>query len=344
MRTEVKSFFRGRSIISRVGRLAVFLGLLAAADQLLGRFGIDIVKSAGVSSVAFFSIIVNVSLVLELIFFPSRIYVPGRETTNENSQNLFVQALLGFVRLLKNQGKVTTILHIRDSMSHLLHLLGENKARIALGEAALAASVEADSTLHRAQILIDDLGWAAHLIGNHALAETNIRRGIQLAESVRSEDERDLVLLRLTAAKGYRHLGMIAPDEARSLKFLSQAEEAIGALSQYSEASSPFHDEIIRDRAQIDHARATLMARSLGIEESGTVPANDREAIDRAISALCMVSRAATAFESVADHERLTKALFLEERLHSAVDDVTAALETRAKREKVARSSSVRKL
>lgn len=336
---DLLSVVRGRSVVSRATRLIGFLGIVAALEQILGAAQWSLVQWLGLPLLT--SLSANIFLVSEVLLFPARKSPTPRTPTNK--QTNFAKSLIEYVAFLQQQGKMNTILHIRESLSHLLHLLGENKTRYELGERALAAAIETESTLDRAQILIDDLGWAAHLLNQGRTAETNIKRGIDVANSIQTNNVADFVSSRLTAAKGYRHLAMMAKDESAALTLLTKAEEVILSLNDKADLLDIFHDDITRDRAQIEHARATLIARSLGISEAGTVAASDRQAIERASEALGVVNKASTAFESIGDYERLNKALFLVERLNSALDHETAALETRAKREKIARSLSVRK-
>ena len=199
-----------------------------------------------------------------------------------DEQATFVRALTRYVAFLVRQGKMKTVLEIRESMSHLLHLLGENGTRFQVGEFALMAAVASNSTLDRAQILIDDLGWAAFLLKDHSTARENIQDGIRIANSHQTSNISDLIEARLTSAKGYRHLAMMAEDEKVGHQYLTQAEQVIQGLNTTGPNVDHFKDAITRDKAQIDHARATIIARSLGILESGTISIDDRESSDRA--------------------------------------------------------------
>ncbi len=207
---------------------------------------------------------------------------------------------------------------------------------------ALVAAVDTEAALDRARVLVDDLGWASHLLGQDAVALENIQRGIEIATAQSTQNASDIVEMRLTAAKGYRHMAMMTQREEDGHRFLDRAEEVITSLRGLNENVEHFKDALVRDKAQIDHARATILARSLGVLNHGSDLPKDRESTKKAMDALALVSAATTSFESIADYERLNKGLVLEERLLTALGRRTAALEIHAKRQKVARTLSVR--
>ncbi len=53
-----------------------------------------------------------------------RAALPRENASVNDCQAAFVKALTEYVAMLVQQGKMTTVLHIRESMSHLLHLIG----------------------------------------------------------------------------------------------------------------------------------------------------------------------------------------------------------------------------
>jgi hypothetical protein len=203
--------------------------------------------------------------------------------------------------------------------------------------------VQAKDEVRHAQILVDDLGWASFALAQRTAADGNIRRGISIAESIPASDSLAYGRAHLIAAKGYRHLAMMLGDDVSADRMLKSAWNSLELIDAEPSLADLFRTDLVRDFAQVEHARATLIMRSVGIEQSGTVSASNGPCVKKAQDALELLNRAEQAFTSVNDFERLTKILRSKERLLSAIGDDTAALETRAQRESVARTNSIRK-
>jgi hypothetical protein len=335
------TFFRSDAFFARVTRLTVLIATVAAIDGILVRFRVDFISSYHLTVALFGSLLLNLYLLIELLVFPHRIIVPTPVPQTIHQPKAFVTALIDFVKALEEQGKISTVLDIRDSMSHLLHLLGEHEARYKLGEIALAAAVQAKDELGRAQILVDELGWAAFMLGKDTAA-ANIRRGVNIAESIPPSSP-FVGQARLVAAKGYRHLAMVASDDASIVKNLEAARTTLKSLESVPTLEATVRREVMRDFAQIDHAEGTLIIRHLGFDKGAILRAADAEGTRKAQNALELLNRAATAFEAIGDYERLTKALLTKEHVLAGLGDETAALETKAQRDSVARLYSIRK-
>lgn len=310
------TFFRSDAFLARVTRLTILIATVAAIDAILVRFRVDFMSNYHLTAGLFWSLLLNVYLLVELLVFPNSVAVPTPFPARTEQPKAFVTALIDFVGTLEQQGKSSTVLEIRDSMSHLLHLLGEHDARYKLGEIALAAAVQAKDDLGRAQILVDDLGWAAFMIGKDT-ATANIRRGIGIVESIPPSSP-FVGRARLVAAKGYRHLAMVTMDDASIGKNLEAARTTLKSLEAVPAIEAALHHEVMRDFAQIDHAEGTLIIRRLGIEKGVALRAADSEATRKAQNALELVNRAAAAFEAIGDSERLTKALLTKEQIGRA--------------------------
>jgi tetratricopeptide (TPR) repeat protein len=307
------------------------------------RFHIDLLSYFRGSVSLFCSLLLNVFLITEVSLFPNRVTVGIPFAATQQQPQSFITALLDFASGLLQQGKASTVLEIRDAMSHLLHLLGAHEARLKLGGIALEAAVQAKDEVRHAQILIDDLGWAGFALGQRKAADGNIRRGISIAESIPASDKRAFGRAHLIAAKGYRHLAMMLGDDVSADQMLKSAWHSLELMEAEPFVADLFQKDLVRDFAQVEHARASLIMRSVGIEQSGILSAANGAGIKKAQDALELLNRAEEAFSSVNDFERLTKILKSKERLLSAMGDDTAAVETRAQRESVARTNSIRK-
>lgn len=339
---DFAGFFFGSGLASRLTRLLGLLGFIATMDQLLGRFEINVIGIMGLSAIAFFSIIINCFLFVELLVFPSVKHIQA-EVAQETSDRAFVRSLMQYAKDLATRGKVSTVLSLRESLSHLLHLLGEHSARTELGKMSFQAAVSLDDVVAKSEILIDDLGWANFQAGRRGEAETNIRRGIQELGRVPNNPIRPYILSVLLKAKAHRHLALMADDPQKSSELLDTADGLLLDLSRNNEAKAIFGDAIERDVGQVKHARATLIARRLGVADAGTIPAHDSEGVQRAHQALLLAHDAAVTFLAIGDPERATKAMYLEERMAAALGNETEVLEVQARRDKVALTQSIRK-
>jgi len=329
----------GNKLLDRASRAVAWFGAVGALYALLDHFHVD----PKIELPLLGALTLDVFLLTELLLFPTVKLVEVKAAPKSQQPRAFVEALLDFARSLQKGGNTTTVLEIRDSMSHLLHLLGEHEARYQLGEIALAAAVQADDKVRHAEILIDDLGWAAFKAHQKQRAEGNINRGISLASAIGQLTPRDYGAAQLTAAKGYRHLAMMAAGSGSATKYLESSRRILEMLNANPTTAEMFRQSTDRDLAQVDHAEATIILRDLGLENSGELAAANAQATKKIQDGLAIVSQSATAFERLGDYERLTKALITKERTLAALGDETAALEIRAQRESLARSHSVRK-
>lgn len=86
---------------------------------------------------------------------------------------ILVAAVLGKAEELRTELKDRALLDLRDSTTRLFHLLGAHSARVRLGEISLYAAQREHDLLAEASIQIDDMGWAAHEMGEDEAAHTH---------------------------------------------------------------------------------------------------------------------------------------------------------------------------
>ncbi len=244
-------------------------------------------------------------------------------------------AILGYGLQLHSEGRDYALISLRNRFSITLHILGFHDTRAKLGEVALrSAAVVADNAT-KAEVLVDDLGWANYLLGHEAVAAKNIERGVTIAAESQPIDAVDRVRLALCKAKGLRHLAIIT-CVGDLQKANAKLDEAMQTLQSQSEESSR---DVKRDIAQIHHARALIAAMSLNIHKSGSVRAADAEGTALIDAGLKEVRGASSLFEEIGDLERYVKSLFLEVRLLEAKGADIEAREVVALRDRTLASS-----
>lgn len=220
-------------------------------------------------------------------------------------------AILNYGRQLHLEGRDQALINLRNHFTGTLHVLGFHQIRIQLGEISLQSATIIRDNSTKAEILVDDLGWAHYLLGNEKTAIKNIERGIKIARDSRSNELENVVRLSLCEAKGLRHLSIIYcyQDSKFSNIKLEEAFQLLKSLEKQDIA------EVRRDIAQLHHAHAMITAMSLGIHKSGIIRLGDTEGIKLIDEALQEVRKAATVFKDIYDIDRYAKALALEVRL-----------------------------
>jgi hypothetical protein len=278
---------------------------------------------------------VSVSLILGGTFHVIGLekYIKDRTAGSVNSktpeENLAI-SIIGYGKKLRSEGRDNALINLRNNFSHTLHVLGFHELRTELGGIALGSAVILGDTATRAEVLIDDLGWANFLLGHQEIAEKNIEHGIQVATEARtSAPEAQAVRLALSEAKGLRHLALINVKDVGQMQ--SRIDEAIGILQMLTQSSL----EVKREISQIHHARALSIAMYLGIHKSGFIRETDVDGLAKITAALASVRISASGFKEISDRERYAKALALEVRLLEAKEAFTEAKETAAMRDRV---------
>jgi hypothetical protein len=240
-------------------------------------------------------------------------------------------SILGYGRQLHMEGRDQALVNLRNHFSLTLHILGFHQIRTQLGELALQSAAIIRDTETKCEILVDDLGWANHLLGHTDTAIKNIERGIQVARDTKSNKAINLVRLSLCEAKGLRHLAVAMYNKVSLQEANARLDEALQVLHSLPEQSML---EVKRDIGQIHHARALIIAMICNIHKLGTIRDGDVEGIKHIDTALTHLRQSVTIFREIGDLERYTKALFLEVRLLEAKKADTEAREVRALRDR----------
>lgn len=263
-----------------------------------------------------------VSLSASLLFFLNS---KKRKKIIPPAKSLTV-AIIEYGFQLHADGRDRALVNLRNNFSKTLHILGFHKIRTRLGEIAIQSATIVRDNAAKAEILVDDLGWANYLLDNNDIAIKNIERGVEMANRSKSPNQEDYIRLSLCEAKGLRHLAIITNNDdpkAASIK-LNKALNILNSLEDQSFL------EVKRDIAQIHHAKALITAMSLNVHKSGNLRKGDTEGIKLINEALEQDRLASSAFKDIGDLDRYVKALFLEARLLESKGAETEAMEVTA--------------
>jgi hypothetical protein len=334
-------WFSGATLPARINRLAATVSFLAALDQFVNQINpaTRLVKSVNNSPFDTILCCLVLFLLVELLFFQRSLPEQVKEA-QRSEKELFSSAIVRFARHLQESRRHGPLLLLRDNLSHLLHLLHAHTERIELGRLALAAAVEDKSDIHRALILIDDLGWAFSEMNDPTQAKRNIAKGISIAQSSSVVDPLQRSQLFLAQAKGLRHLAMLSNGKAEAMDYLRQATDKITSLKANEAIMIRMGDDVKRDEAQLKHAEASLLAKDLGLDKVSSLPITDVIVLQAANSAIKSAEEAATIFESIHDDERHAKALMLVKQIQKRLGMEVDAIETIARIRRVLRDAN----
>lgn len=341
MKNRIYDLFLKKGFLNWATRLISIIIAGASVDQVLVRFKIDILNILSADLIHYLLICVIISLMAELsITINSLKKVPQLANITE-PRNDFGKAVLMYIRYLKSINKHSSVVDLRNKLTHLFHLLGLNTSREEMGKIALESAVVIKDYISKAEILIDDIGWAIHLQGRTTEARNNLYKAIELLEHISIFSDDDKIRINLAHAKAYRHLAFLVSEKEKQIIFLNKCIELINLLKNDPILLSKYQKSILCDEAQIFHARAFLIARNIGIHIEGYIQLNEKEDELLTREALSEVKKAITIFFEIGDMEREAKALVLQERLHSALREEIEAIETRARREMVITNSGI---
>lgn len=253
----------------------------------------------------------------------------------ESPSQKFADAVLAYTRHLKDSHRNHMVVEIRNKISRIFHLIGMNREREELGRLALEATFVSKDPISRAEILIDDLGWALHLMGRTDEASGNISDAIGLLVKLQNLSPDLEVRSGLAIAKGYRHQALFSTKRRDSEELIAKGEVVIIRLKQNDVISSLFSSIIKQDEAQFLHARSLLIARDLGIETTGSIEPASVTETEQAKTARELARTSADYFSEIGDMERQAKALNLLERLQEALGERMSAVQTKAVREDI---------
>lgn len=243
-------------------------------------------------------------------------------------------SILDYGIKLRSEGRDLALVNLRNNFSISLHILGFHKTRVQLGELAIQSATVINDNPTKSEILIDDLGWANHLLDNVNIAKQNIKRGIDIANKSKKRDKKNQLRLSLAEAKGLRHIAIIDYKEKRISE--RRLDRALSILTSLGDQSML---EIQRDIAQIHHARALISAMRLNVHKSGSIRKEDSSGMNMLDKALKEVRKASLIFKQIGDLDRYVKTLFLEVRLLEAKGAYIEAKEVSAIRDRTLAAS-----
>ncbi|CAK9252642.1 unnamed protein product [Sphagnum jensenii] len=108
-------------------------------------------------------------------------------------------------------------------MSRLFHFMALHEHRIRLGETALHSAAELDDYLAKAEIFLDDLGWANYLRGNKTKAVANVGHAIEILKQQHPTAAPMIVQTTLLHAKAERHLAMLVSNSSQAIEHIRAA-------------------------------------------------------------------------------------------------------------------------
>lgn len=258
-----------------------------------------------------------------------------KQQINISPAEKLANAVLEYGKQLNIDGRDRVLVNLRNSLSETLHILGFHDIRTQLGEIAICSATILNDEVAKAEILIDDLGWANYLLNNREISIQNIERGMSIANKSKAQNSLNYARLSLCEAKGLRHLAIITND----VDFKVAREILNKAFIILKSLPDQTLYEVKRDIAQIYHAEALVIAMSLGIHKAGCLRKGDVEGFARTDEALSYLREASSIFKEISDLSRYVKALFLEVRLLEAKGATTEAMEISALRDRTLAAS-----
>lgn len=227
----------------------------------------------------------------------------------------FERAALTYAESLAEKKRDIALLDLRDAVGLTFHTLNANVNRVRLGTLALEAALRQHQTVRQVSILLDDLGWANHMIGDAEAGLKNIERAIEIV-SLLPPDELTPEL-RLLRAKALRHKAIITATR----RSIDEAQQLVATAEQDVLAACPAGSRS-RDveLAQLRHAEALFIATSLDLlSGERRIGPDDVEGAKHTREALARVRLAREAFLTRGAFTRYAKALYLEQCLLAAL-------------------------
>jgi hypothetical protein len=227
----------------------------------------------------------------------------------------FPQTVIDYADFLAKNNQDEKLLSLRSGMNNILHTLSANKERIILGNYAYDASVRRNDINSQTQILIDDLGWANHMIGNDDEALSALNRALEIIDEASEPSQ-----FKIWKVKAFRHKAIIfsRTNPVESKSFLSKAKSEVGTLP----SSKRKNIEI----GQLQHAEALCVCIENGINQNIII--TNAKLQKKAKSALELAKNAALLFGTNGELSKLTKALFLQKEILTALNDTVLLRET----------------
>lgn len=260
------------------------------------------------------AVVLFVAPYISLVISSMAIKALKREINQQGSpQEQLPVAIVKYARLLADESKDSALISLRNSFSPTLHLLGLHKYRYQLGALAINSANILRDNVTKVEILVDDLGWARYLQSEfREEGLKSIARGVEEAKTIDANLEGEaLERCRLAHAKGLRHLAVAAASSefTKALGLLEEAEKVLSGLEGF------YHHTIVRDKAQLAHAKALIIAKYLRIEVEGYIRSGDAEGLSLCNDAIRSNGEALDKFEKLREIDRYVKSCYLQARL-----------------------------
>lgn len=291
---------------------------VAASSQPSKETMLWVVPSLGATAAS-----VSVAFVLSLTaLLRQRRTLPSEESAALDPVQAFLDTSLEYIRALAEKQQDQAILEAYENIRWILHAESANEERIELGHVALHAAIRENDIAAQVSVLIDELGWANHMIGQDDEAIRHLQRAIEVIDSLPKPVEQRFAILR---SKANRHLGLVVAtrDPAASESYFKSASNDL-TTAELAPAAADI------ELGQLLHAvaLAAYMQISPGLRD-GQISPTDQVARERAESALAWSRQASGIFEKPGNWQkaRLTKAAFLEHQLLVALGRLEEAEE-----------------
>lgn len=310
--------FLGAGKVASITRATItfsgLFGFVQACDRFLGTDRI-LQGTDGLMVLIVGSI--SASLAIELAILREH-YRKLTDTTPKNlaPTEVLAESILQYALSLETDGipKDRAILELRNWGSRILHLLGANGERSQLGQIALTSAIEVGDLMMQATILIDDLGWTIHELGDDESAVENIKEALTILDQVKQDpEEQESDAIKDLELKANRHIinieapGKTITDIQSEFELLRK-----GANTFESGKLSTLH------KAQIDHSHAKLLLDRIEdqVGKGGQVDStgSTQQLLAQGIE---LAANAELGFQSLGDKERQIKALSVKTELLS---------------------------
>lgn len=293
---------------------ARFIGICAltwTAVQILDRFFMNVLPHGQAGVVLTVLCIILLCLGIEAVV--ANVYITNKDRieTNDDPAEAFANGIVSYAGLLHKKYGMSDhqILDLRRIASRTLHLIGAHQQRIKLGMFAYDAAVGLGDRDMIAEILIDDLGWARHEVGEDSLARTNILDAVSMLENSQERDDKN----RSLAIKGQIHIINICSSDGST-----EVDDNLHTLTKLREEVKTIQDPQLKtlETAQLwdTEARVILqyIERELGKEGKIDPTGKYQEFFAKALEATRVAEQG---FNDLMDKERKMKTLAIRCRL-----------------------------
>ena len=333
----IKKLYLSSGIKNWLVHLISIILAFGGIDQVLFRFNIDIKKFINFD----FTHLILMCVIFSLIY---EIYVLSLNANNKDDSvtpNIkFAKSIISYLTYLRSINKNFSVIELRNNLTHFFHLQGLNHYREKMGKIAFKSAVHVNDDLSKSEILIDDLGWNAHLQNRTNDAIININKAINILDSKEPVNPNEIVRCQTFLVKAHRHLALLSNSQEIQSEHISTCLTIISKLEQNETLFQAYKNKICCEVAQIYHTQSILIAKKYNIHKEGTLP-NAKTCRDEVDFALQQLKHAIKIFNEINDLEREVKCLVLLKRLYESINDNAEVFEIDAMIEKVHSKSGI---